>query len=90
MKPHGTTEIYQWHKADYRALNEYLGQVDWDLFVTVNLTGETIWTSFSTILTTAFDLFVCFWEYMASRIIFYSYIAISLGLIRISDIANSK
>ena len=56
MKPHGTTEIYQWHKADYRALNEYLGQVDWDLFVTVNLTGETIWTSFSTILTRPYSV----------------------------------
>ncbi len=56
----GETKSYLWDKADYNALNEYLQQIDWHNFMTVNLTPDQIWSSFRQILTEAFDLFVPF------------------------------
>ena len=61
LKSNSTTKVYQWRKANYSALREYLNRVDWNLFMSINLTAEAIWTSFRNVLLVAFDQFVPFY-----------------------------
>jgi len=49
---------YDWKHANYEAISGYLSSVDWDHFMSVNLTPDDIWTNFKQILFSAADLFV--------------------------------
>ena len=53
-----SSKIYSWSRADYESLSSYLMQIDWNTFMSVNLTADAIWTSFKSILYDAFDQFV--------------------------------
>lgn len=55
---YGVVKCYQWDKADYDAINNYIMNIDWNVFMSVNLTVEALWSSFKDVLYTAFDLFV--------------------------------
>ena len=37
---------YDWKRADYEAFANYLSSVDWDNFMSTNLTADAIWTGF--------------------------------------------
>ena len=51
-------KVYLWNQADYELLSNYLLQINWSDFLSVNLTVDSIWTSFKSILFDAFDQFV--------------------------------
>ena len=51
-------KVYLWGSADYDSLNNYLLQIDWYNFMSVNLDTESIWASFKSVLFEAFDRFV--------------------------------
>ena len=51
-------KIYAWNRADYESLSTYLSEINWDEFMSVNLTADSIWSSFKSILFDAFDQFV--------------------------------
>jgi len=54
----GIHRKYAWDRADYESLSNQLMQIKWDNFMSVNLTVDSIWTSFKSILYDAFDEFV--------------------------------
>jgi len=49
---------YDWRRANCEAFSSYLSSVDWDHFMSVNLTAESIWINFKQIFFSAADLFV--------------------------------
>jgi len=53
-----THRKYTWDRADYESLSNHLMQINWDDFMSVNLTVNSIWTLFKSILYDAFDEFV--------------------------------
>jgi hypothetical protein len=53
-----TVKHYLWNKADYDAISTYLINVDWDYFISVCLTPDSLWSGFCDIMFTAFDLYV--------------------------------
>jgi len=49
---------YDWSRADFDAIADYLSTVDWDRFMSENLTADAIWSNFKLLLFGAFDLFI--------------------------------
>ena len=49
---------YDWRKANYGAMADYISSVNWFELLTTHLTADTLWTAFSQVLQSAVDLFV--------------------------------
>ena len=49
---------YDWDKADFDSICEYIAAVNWLNVLTVNLTADSLWRAFSDVLQTAIDRYV--------------------------------
>lgn len=57
-KQNVNSKCYNWHKADYQGMSDYLDTVDWFGMLTTNLTPDSLWHAFDTVLRAAVDAFV--------------------------------
>ena len=55
---HTVHNYYDWKREDYEAFSNFLSSVDWDNFITTNLTADSIWDGFKDIFFYAADLHV--------------------------------
>ena len=55
---HAVHRVYLWKHADYTAMRDYLLSVDWDSLLMYNLTVDTLWSAFCTVLQSAVDWYV--------------------------------
>jgi len=49
---------YNWAKADYDAMSNYITGINWFELLSTNLTADSLWDAFSNVLQTAVDMFV--------------------------------
>ena len=49
---------YDWNKADFDSISGYIAAVNWLDILTVNLTADSLWSAFSTVLQMAIDMYV--------------------------------
>ena len=49
---------YNWDKADFDGMSNYIAAVGWLELLSVNLTADQLWAAFSNVLQSAIDLFV--------------------------------
>jgi len=49
---------YDWYKADFNGISDYIATVNWLEILTVNLTADSLWSAFRTVLQTAIDMYV--------------------------------
>ena len=56
---------YDWLRADYDGMSNYIAGIDWLQVLTTELTADSSWTAFSDVLQTGIDLFVPF-KYVSS------------------------
>ena len=57
-KTYTRSKVYLWDGADFDAMGMYLSQIDWNVFMSLNLTTELIWIEFKKIILDAIDMFV--------------------------------
>ena len=50
--------VYDWQRADFVSMSNYLYTVDWHSMPSVNLTADSLWTAFDTVLQDAIQMFV--------------------------------
>jgi len=49
---------YDWSKADFDSMSDYIGAMDWFALLSVNLTPDSLWAAFTDVLQKAVDLYV--------------------------------
>ena len=60
-QPHSnsnTKKCYQWCDADYNGMSDYLTGIDWQYLLSVNLTADSLWAAFHSVLLEAIELHV--------------------------------
>ena len=57
-KTYTLKKVCLWDGADFDAMWMYLSQIDWNVFMSLNLTTESIWIAFKKIILDAIDMFV--------------------------------